>query len=238
MLYLLYGDHGIKKQEALERVLQTHDSPGIFLVGKGEPYAALVDEHLSSASLFGGKSAVVFDDALADKDGRADLLARTPEMAESENLFIFIEQKALKEILTAFKDAKAKIEEYTAKEEKTYGAGAFNVFALTDAFARKDKKETWVLLEQALMSGKSPEELAGLIFWQIKSLLLVKDPRATATSLSMKPFVFSKASAAAKLWKDGELERAASMLISGVHQSRRGESDPAPALERLVLEAL
>lgn len=238
MLYLLYGDPGTKKQDALERVFDAHDGPSIFLVGKGEPYALLIDEHIGSVSLFGGKSAVVFDEALADKDARADLFARMSEMMESENLFIFIEQKVLKETLTAFKDAKAKIEEYSAKEERAYGAGAFNVFALTDAFARKDKKEAWVVLERALMSGKSPEEIAGLIFWQIKSLLLVKDPRATAASLGMKPFVFSKASAAAKLWKDGELERAASMLISGVHQSRRGETDPATALERLVLEAL
>ncbi len=187
MLYLLYGDQVTKKQDALERVLQTHDNPGIFLVAKGEEYTLIIDEHLGSTSLFGGKSAVIFDEALADKEARADLLERTLEMAESENLFIFIEQKALKETLTAFKDAKAKIEEYSAKEEKTYGAGTFNVFALTDAFARKDKKEAWVVLERALMSGKSPEEIAGLTFWQIKSLPLVKDPRATAASLGMKP---------------------------------------------------
>ncbi len=245
MLYLFYGDDSAKKHGALE-ALGTPGSSSVFFASKGNEYEAIIDEHAGSVSLFGGLSVIVFDDVLADKENRSGILARARELAESDNLFVFLEQKALKETLTAFSGAGATVTEFLQKAKHTEHSGRTktsagfdaNVFALTDAFARKDKKNSWVLLQQAFAAGKSPEEITGLLFWQIKNLLLVKDPRASAATLAMKPFVFSKASVAAKFWEHADLENAASALVRAAHESRRGETDAESALERVVLTAL
>jgi DNA polymerase III delta subunit len=235
MLYLFYGDDSAKKHGALD-ALTAAGTGSIFFASKGDEYDAIIDEHVASASLFGEKSVIVFDDALADKDARAMFLDRMEILSKSENIFVFLEAKALKETLTAFAKAKGLVTEFSQKKEKEFGKEA-NIFALTDSFARKDKKQSWVLLQQAYMAGKSPEELGGLFFWQLKQLLLVKDPRASAAALNMKPFVFSKASAAARLWEKTDLEKASSMLVAATHESRRGESEAETALERVILTA-
>jgi DNA polymerase III delta subunit len=235
MLFLFYGDDSAKKHGALD-ALSGVDTRSIF-VSKGDPYDAIIDEYLGSVSLFGEKTIVVFDDALADKEAKAQIFPRLESLSRSENSFVFLEPKALKETLTAFTKAGAIIKAFAEAKERTV-AGEVNVFGLTDAFARKDKKESWVLLQQAFMAGKSSEELSGLLFWQLKNLLLVKDPRASAATLGMKPFVFSKASAAARLWETADLQKAASALVRATHESRRGEMEAESALERVVLTVL
>src|SRR5882757_9030540 len=135
MLYLFYGDDSVKKHSALD-ALTTAGTDGIFFASKGDDYDAIINEHAASASLFGEKSIIIFDDALADKDARALLLDRMEILAESENIFVFLEAKALKETLTAFTKAGAVINEFTQKKEKEFNK-EINIFGLTDAFARK-----------------------------------------------------------------------------------------------------
>lgn len=235
MLYLISGTDADKKRSALGRLFETYSAGSVFFVRKGEQYAAIIDEHAGSASLFGGPVAVFLDTVLTDKETRAYILPRVRALADSANAFIFSEEKPVKEILDAFKKAGAEMHSFDRMEKKEREDGGINLFALTDAVAARDKKSAWVLLLRALRSGKSPEEIAGLLFWQVKNLILAKDPRASASSLGMKPFVFSKASSAARKWEIGDLEQFLGGIVFAAHESRRGESDPETAIEKTIL---
>ncbi|MCU0660143.1 MAG: hypothetical protein MUD00_00810 [Candidatus Pacebacteria bacterium] len=238
MLYLIAGTDTEKKRSAAGRLFETYAKGNVFFVRKGESYSALLDEHIGSTSLFGAPTVVFLDEVLTEKEARAYILPRTPELANSLNVFVFSEEKPVKEIIDAFKKSDAEMISFEKLEKKEVKNDSVNLFALTDAVASRDKKSAWILLLGAFKAGKSPEEIAGLLLWQIKNLILVKDLRASASSLGMKPFVYSKASSAAKKWEIADLERCMGAIIFATHESRRGESDPETALETIILQCV
>jgi DNA polymerase III delta subunit len=103
----------------------------------------------------------------------------------------------------------------------------------------RDKKESWVHIAKAWRNGKSAEELHGILFWQVKNMLLIKKSEGiSATSLGLNPFVHKKAEAAAKKFTEEELEAMSSKLASVLYESRRQGSDSQIALEQFVLSVL
>ena len=51
----------------------------------------------------------------------------------------------------------------------------YNPFQICDAFAYKDRKTAWILFQKALFNGITAEEVFWKIWWQIKTLILVKN---------------------------------------------------------------
>ena len=51
----------------------------------------------------------------------------------------------------------------------------FNNFLIANAFANKDKLNTWIYFRQAVDKGVAMEELIGILFWKIKDMLLKKN---------------------------------------------------------------
>ncbi len=235
MLYLFFGEHAEEKKNARDKVFAEGSFSGIFSFSADDWQPGKITELAASNALFGGSLFVTLENVLGNKDTRSAVLERLTELAASPNTFVFLEPKALKEITDAFKVAKATIQEFKATPAAWPAKDAFNSFALTDAVGARNKKESWVLLTRAFMAGKSPEEISGLVFWQLKSMLLVKGG-GTAVSLGMKPFVYSKAASFAQKWTKEELVSATSMLVSQTHASRRGEIESEAALEKLILE--
>ncbi len=105
---------------------------------------------------------------------------------------------------------------------------------LADALAARDKKTLWIRYVEAIESGAVAEELHGILFWQVKTMLLAQQSK-TAEEAGLKPFPYSKAKGALKNWKPGEVEKLSSDLVSIYHRAHRGEGELALLTERLLL---
>ncbi len=199
------------------RVTQETYSPGILL------------ELAQSQSLFGEAAPVILD-YLDEDDAVAEVLMDTLDVLhQSDRLFVLMGYAPLAPAKKAF--AKAKVD---FEEVRPLPLGErFNTFALADALARKDKKSLWLLLSRASRAGIESEEIAGVLFWQMKALRLAAQTKS-AKEAGMKDFPYNKAKGALKHWKDGELEMVSEALLKAYHD---GHKDAAMdiALERLAL---
>ena len=92
----------------------------------------------------------------------------------------------------------------------------FNIFGITDAFAKHDKVMTWVLYRRGIEGGVEPEAIAGILFWKIKTMILSGN------------YLFDK----------DELKRQSSRIVSIYHKAHRGESDFSIGLEQFILSSL
>lgn len=109
----------------------------------------------------------------------------------------------------------------------------FNPFSITDAFGARDKKRAWVLYQQALLSGLSPEEIFWKLVWQIKSLLVAAKTGSVAET-DMKPFPYNKAKSLLKYWQLDELQKFSEDMVRSYYETRRGK-DTEIVLEKIIL---
>lgn len=124
----------------------------------------------------------------------------------------------------------------TKPEEETEITSArndFNIFALTDAIAAKDKRHAWVIYQQALASGMTADEIFYRVMWGVKALLLTL--KTTAEASGLNPFVYRKNKAVLKNWNQKELEDLSEELVVGYHNARRGMGEIETLIEKTVL---
>lgn len=169
-------------------------------------------EHARSANLFGESPVIILESYISEGD---TMLSPTELslLQDSASLFIFVE--------TTFKTTdEKKYKKYATierlEEKKIIPTQKLNTFALTDAYARRDKVVTWTLYLEALEKGTAPEALSGLLFWKIKTLIL----------------------AGSKSFTSHELKRSSSMLVSLYHKAHLGEVDFTIGLEQFILTTL
>ena len=240
MLYVLVGSDTKKARSKLHSLLDSlfkKKPDASFVKVDDETFEeSQVVELVGGQGLFERKCIVQLDGVLKNKDYKDVLLKNIKEISSSENIFILIEEKIDKTTLTKLEKA-AKlnngaiqefIEKNIPKKEK------FNLFSLTDALGRRNKKSLWVLYQQALRNGISSEEIYGVLFWQFKSMILTSVSKS-ARDAGLNPFVFKKSSDFLKNYSKEELQTLSSSLISIVHDSRRGIHELDNALERFVL---
>ena len=91
----------------------------------------------------------------------------------------------------------------------------------------------WLLNREALKNGAA-EEVYGILWWQLKTLLIAKKSKNAAES-GLKPFVFSKAADFLLNFKDNELEKKAFELVKIYHSSRRQSAEMEISLEKWIL---
>jgi DNA polymerase III gamma/tau subunit len=110
----------------------------------------------------------------------------------------------------------------------------FNIFAFTDAFGKRNKRESWILYQKALAAGVSSEEIFFKIIWQIKTMLIAFKTK-NAEEADMKPFPYNKAKSFLKNWKQEELENLSEKLVVGYHEIRRGKGEMETFVEKTIL---
>lgn len=182
-------------------------------------------ERASGVSLFSEKRAYRIEDVEVD-----ELLARAPALALSQHLFIFETEKMLAGPLAALKKAGAQVLE--AKSEGK--APRLNSFILADALGARDRKKLWLSLTSLLRGGAPPEELAGILHWQTRSMLAASIAQS-AEDAKMKEFVFGKARRHAKNYTGDELRHLSRELVALYHESHRGGGPLELLLEKFVL---
>jgi DNA polymerase III delta subunit len=236
MIYLLHGTDIIKSREKLHSLLGSmfakKPDASFVRVEAGEFDESRLDEFVGGQGLFTNKYIIVFDNLFLDKKVKEVLLKSLKEISKSENIFIFLEEKLNKTELNKFEKYAEKIQEFVGVEiEKKK---KFDIFSLTEALGKRDKKNLWVLYQKAKMNNVSDEEVHGILFWQVKSMLLSLNTKDAKES-GLNPFVFRKSLGFVKNYSESELRKLSFSLISLYHDTRRGVHEMDSAMERFIL---
>jgi len=190
-----------------------------------------LDELVHSQGLFEQKYIVVFDIAFEDKDAREEILSRLVELQESPHVFIFLEGKLDQKTLKKLDGRAERVFEFGEAPKKKE---AFNIFSLTEALGRRSRKDLWTLYLRAKLADCAPEEVHGILFWQVKSMLLAIGAK-DAEGAGLNPFVYRKALGFLKNYSREEVEKLSQQLVRLSHDARRGIHDFDVALERFIL---
>lgn len=237
MLFILHGNDNLKLREKYQSML------GAILLKKPELTVLKVksedillgglDEYVSIQGLFEKQYVVLIDNLLKDDSVKALILIKASELEDSKNIFIIIEDILEKEELGILERVTKRVQGYPIG--KIPSKESFNTFALTDALGRRDRGALWVLYQKALASGVAGETLLPLLFWQIKSMLIVAKSKS-GESTGQKPFVEGKTRGFLKNYSQNELTSLSSGLILVYHNARRGIEDFEVGLERFILK--
>lgn len=214
MIYLFSGDDAKNKILSYEKFIK--DVPAnaqIFFVNRNNFDSTQIESLYSGSSLFSAVCAVVFQGILEHNETRDFVLEKMEQMGKSANTFVFIEGKLNKSTLDEFKKARAEINIFELPKEKKE---KYDNFLVANAFANKDKLNTWIYFRQAVDAGVSLEEIVGVLFWKTKDSLLKRN--------------FSK-------FSEEQLKTFIVRLSYLLPEARKAGLDAETALERFLLEA-
>ncbi|MFA5651975.1 MAG: hypothetical protein WC933_01285 [Candidatus Paceibacterota bacterium] len=246
---MIYFYYGTDTESARKKAKITVDSllskkPDATLIKIGDEDLTLdkILELSSGQALFSSKYIVFLYKTFDNKENKELILKNLKELASSDNIFIFAEGKMDKTALTKVEKHAEKVQDFEKpakalnKKEKLALIGEkIDFFEFADALGRRDKRGLWVLYQDALAEQVPAEEVHGIFFWQVKSMLLAKKCK-TPSEANMKPFPFEKSRGYSRNYKDGELEKMSSELIEMYHEAHRGNIDFFIALEKFILE--
>jgi DNA polymerase III delta subunit len=231
MLSVYYGTDVEAVRRALRKKTASVIDVGVAVTHiDGDTYTpGIFADAVGATSLFGEAMLFVVDAANAKAEYKIELLQNLSALCESAHEFVVIEGALLA-------DEKKKYTKYaTVMEEfKAPAAERYNVFALADSLAKRDKKTLWMQLMEVQALGIPAEETIGILWWQLKSLLLATKTNSSAEA-GMKDFVYQKAKRSLAAFKPGELEQLASSLLVVYHDGHAGVRDIDAALEKWVL---
>jgi DNA polymerase III delta subunit len=237
MLYVIYGTDVEKAREKSHtlfnalREKKPDASAGTLTADSVTPEK--IEELTQTQGLFENKQILFMDRTLENKDVCEVMLDKIDAIAESPNIFIFFEGKLTKEVLKKLEKRAEKVTEYESETEKPKEVGGF--FALADALGARDKKRLWMLYRDAIDKDAVPEEIHGILFWQVKALALAQKT-STAGESGLNPFVYSKAKRYVSNFKEGEIDTMVSRLVHMYHKAHRGQVDFEIELEKFALD--
>jgi len=212
----------IEKQLPKDATLSTIDAYD-YSVGQ-------IAEALGAHSLFGGAEWFVLDTPAANEEFKGELESILPELATSINTFVILEGALLAPAKKRYEKYAAESKEFSVKKQEKA-----NPFAIAEALAQKDKRQLWVLLQEAKLAGRREEEIIGLLWWQLKSLRLAMKTTSAAAA-GMSEFPYSKAKRALSKFAEGEVDRLSQSLLELYHDGHAGVRELDLALEEWVLK--
>ncbi len=185
---------------------------------------------VGAQGLFEKKYIVRITYALDTKLKAEEFESLIEECAESENAFVVLEEKLSSAQKKKCQKHAYTFEEYTEKKEEQ----RINVFGLADAFGNKDKRNFWVLYTQCIRAHIPPEEIHGILLWQVKGIIATYKTDS-AQDAGMKDFSYKKAKRFAQNYSLIEITHIYDTLIDMYHNAHKGKYDLSIALERFVL---
>lgn len=226
MLHVVVGNDF----EKIKSIVDTHVGKlERVLFSSDELAYDVIDGHISSSGLFNQPQAIILKEVLADHT--EFIIDRAESMSSSDNVFIITEPKILKKERTKLEKHAKSYSEYTLTEKKSQDNSLFN---LADLLGKKDKKNLWLGFRQAIENGKQPEEVHGILWWQIKTLLLIQN---STTNPGLHPFVYNKNKKAAENFSPHELRNLLKSLVDVYHKARMGEIDMEYGIEKFILQS-
>jgi len=116
----------------------------------------------------------------------------------------------------------------------------YNLFAICDAVAERNKEKAWVSLQEGTLSGILPEEIFYKVVWEIKNLLMIKKLQSAGVKnlekeTGLHPFVAKKALVGARNFTEEELRGYSFGLVNLYHDVRNGRAEFQIGLEKFLL---
>jgi len=162
MYYLLYGSDTKRSRDKLVSLLaalqeKKPDAPTVRL--ERESFSPEDLPHLlGGQGLFEERCFFVLDNLLGDEETGSLFSSVSSDLAESKNVFIFIDEKPDTRSHKALQKHAYRSQEFEARASL---GPSFNVFALSDALGHRDRSALWVLYQKALRAHLSAEEIHG-----------------------------------------------------------------------------
>ncbi|MEX0933331.1 MAG: hypothetical protein WDZ74_01120, partial [Candidatus Paceibacterota bacterium] len=172
MLYFLYGNRQFIKKESMHiKSTLIAKRPDAVSLSYDETSAGAfdLDELVSGQGLFQSRYIVELDN-LFGSGLFADPKEAVLKIKNSENIFLVLEEKLLKksfELLKQNAERTSEDKDAVPKEKKDFSA-----FSLAEALCARNKKTLWTLFREAVQRGCKLEELHGILFWQMKTIVL------------------------------------------------------------------
>lgn len=234
MLTFIHGDNFKKINERTQVLVDNFlkKAPGAVVLKINEDN---LNEHnlsglVKEQGLFEREIMAVFNYLLPLDDFKENFLKNIKDLASSKNLFVFLEIEPDKAVFSALKKSAVKTEEYSLPKQKE-----FSPFSLADAYGARDKKKLWANFHKALKNNLSVEEIHGLLFWQVKNILIAKNAKSLGES-GLGPFPFQKAKSFSRNFTEDELKKHSSLLVDIYHSSRKGLTELPVGLEKFILQ--
>ncbi len=233
MLYVFYGNDELQVQQAVaDRLASLREQDPTLQVERleGARYTpGQIQNLLGSVALFGASPAYVLDTPSQYPEYKEEVLGLVAELAESSLVFIMTEKTILAAEKKQLTSALAVLSEFKQGEVKR-----FDTFSLANALAMKDKRQLWLLLQEARRNDIAAEEMIGILWWQLKTIRLAALTKS-ADEAGVKDFPYNKAKKALAAFKAGEVERLSRSLLVLYHDGHAGLRDIDLALEEWVL---
>ncbi len=156
------------------------------------------------------------------------------DMHASSNYFFIVDHDVPKETKAFLLKQKIPLQNESEVKKKI---PEITPFKITDALILRDKKKAWVTLTQFQTVGVSIESIIGIIFWQIKILLIVKESSSVEylLPLDLKPFTLSQAKKGTQKYTIEELHHMAYLFGTLISRARRNNNDPYIEFEKSIL---
>lgn len=228
MLAVFFGTDRTAVRDAAKAYTDKQEGE-VTIVDEAAYVRGQIASSVGAASLFGGSEVFLLDTPSSDDDFYGEVLENLAEMAESQNVFVIVEGALLADPKKKYGKYASTMEEFTADK-----AERFNSFAIADALSKRDKKQMWVLLQQARLAGLREEEIVGMLWWQLKALRLAAQTN-NAEEAGMKDFPYKKAKQSLKHFKEGEVDQISRSLLELYHCAHQGLTEMDAALEEWVL---
>lgn len=209
MIYIVSGNDS-KNKNIFLKGLYNNNLP--ILLSKTEINKSSLFEQASSVSLFGEIPIVLIENGIKEinnilKEKDIDILNK------SKTVFILLEERVLVSDLKRYKKD-CLIKDFNIDNKKQISQS--NIFNIADSFSQRDKINTWILFRNAISTNISPEEISGIIFWKIKTMILNGN----------------------KNFSINELKNMSSKIVSIYHNSHKGDVDFTVGLEEFILSSL
>jgi DNA polymerase III delta subunit len=228
MLYVIIGDRE-KLLALIEALKKKRPDAAILKFDEESIISTSLDELIYGQGLFSSKSIVVLQNTLTS--AKDEILGKLKDIANSENIFVVSEDSVDTKVKAKFAKYAHKVQE-RSKESRV--SERFNIFSLTDALGKRSARDLWVLYQKAKYAHVSDEEVHGVLFWQVKALLLATKGES-AKEVGLNPFVYRKAQGFLKHYSQTELTTLSRKLVRLYHDARRGRVELGVALERFIL---
>lgn len=236
MLYLIYGTDSHKSRKKLHELLNLAEkkrpNSELFKITTENWSESQLDELLVSQGLFESKYTVVLDNLFEKKDVKSYVMERLEGMKSSEQIFLWLEGSVDAVSLKKIEKFSEKSQEFAKLESKKQN---LNIFSIIDGLVQKNKKDLWIDYIDLLRKDAGPEELHGILFWQVKNMILASRGK-DASEAGLSPFVYKNALNGARKYKTEELKEMSSALVYMTHRVRQGEGELEIMLEKWILE--
>lgn len=177
-----------------------------------------------NTGLFDERECFVFHNLVRDVVNKTLL----KNYAETKHILIFSEDSILKKDLKNFEAIGAGIHQFKTEEKKE--SKKYNTFALADLLGARDKKNLWLGFRDAIATV-SAEEIHGILFWQLKTLALVK---TSSSNPGLNDFVYRKNQSFVANYTLEEIKHLAGEMIKIFH-TRDTYSTLEIDLEKIIL---